>query len=84
MNKKPVMHLLSGGLDSTVLLCDLLNQNCNVHCVLFHYGQAHANRELTVARQFLDRENFHNGKAKLLELWIEGFKNPQQEFLLVE
>ena len=50
--KKPVVLLLSGGLDSTVLLFDLIQQNCSVHCVLFDYGQTHANRELPIARWF--------------------------------
>jgi 7-cyano-7-deazaguanine synthase len=52
MRPKPVIHLLSGGLDSTVLLYDLVNQGCNVHCILFDYGQKHAARELSAARAF--------------------------------
>jgi 7-cyano-7-deazaguanine synthase len=57
--KKTVIHLFSGGLDSTVLLFDLLSQNCDVHCVLFDYGQAHRNRELSAARALLQELNFH-------------------------
>lgn len=48
--QKPVMHLLSGGIDSTVMLYSLLHQNCSVHCALFNYGQKHAARELAMAR----------------------------------
>jgi 7-cyano-7-deazaguanine synthase len=39
--QKKVLHLLSGGMDSTVLLYDLLSQHCLVHAVLFNYGQRH-------------------------------------------
>lgn len=44
------IHLFSGGLDSTVLLYDLLDQGNTVHCLLFHYGQRHA-KELNYAQQ---------------------------------
>ncbi len=43
------IHLFSGGLDSTVMLYDLLDQENHVHCLLFHYGQKHAARELACA-----------------------------------
>lgn len=46
---KTIIHLLSGGLDSTVLLYDLVNQGHKVHCALFQYGQRHA-QELTFAK----------------------------------
>lgn len=42
------IHLFSGGLDSTVLLYDLLDQGNKVFCLLFDYGQRHA-RELQFA-----------------------------------
>jgi 7-cyano-7-deazaguanine synthase len=42
------IHLYSGGLDSTVLLYDLLDQGAHVHCLLFNYGQKHL-RELDCA-----------------------------------
>ena len=42
------IHLFSGGLDSTVLLYDLLDQEALVHCLLFNYGQRHL-RELDYA-----------------------------------
>lgn len=48
MIPKFVIHLFSGGLDSTVLLYDLLKQGCQVHCLLFDYGQKHR-RELSMA-----------------------------------
>jgi 7-cyano-7-deazaguanine synthase len=35
------IHLYSGGLDSTVLLYDLLSQEAKVCCLLFNYGQRH-------------------------------------------
>jgi 7-cyano-7-deazaguanine synthase len=42
------IHLFSGGLDSTVLLYDLLDQGAHVHCLLFDYGQRHS-KELRYA-----------------------------------
>lgn len=57
---KPVIHLFSGGLDSTVLLFDLLDQKCDVHCVMFDYGQAHRNRELSAARNVMQMLNFYS------------------------
>lgn len=49
MNKK-TLHLFSGGMDSTVLLYDLLELGHSVHCVLFDYQQRHV-KELTFAKQ---------------------------------
>lgn len=46
---KTIIHLMSGGLDSTVLLYDLVNQGHRVHCALFQYGQKHS-QELTFAK----------------------------------
>lgn len=43
------IHLFSGGLDSTVLLYDLLDQENHVHCMLFDYGQRHAKELLFAA-----------------------------------
>lgn len=42
------IHLFSGGLDSTVLLYDLLDQGAHVHCLMFNYGQRHS-KELRYA-----------------------------------
>src|SRR5262249_61348658 len=47
--------LLSGGLDSTVLLYSLLNERHEVIAVSFDYGQWHGRRELTAARQIAAR-----------------------------
>lgn len=44
------IHLFSGGLDSTVLLYDVLNQGAKVHCLLFNYGQLHL-KELDYAER---------------------------------
>ncbi len=46
---KSIIHLLSGGLDSVVMLYDLVDQGHLVHCVLFRYGQNHE-QELTFAK----------------------------------
>ncbi len=47
--KFDVVLLLSGGLDSAVLLQMAINQNMNPFCVLVDYGQKHV-KELTCAR----------------------------------
>lgn len=54
MIPKTVIHLLSGGLDSTVLLYDLVDQGHLVHAVAVDYGQAH-NRELTFCAEHCER-----------------------------
>lgn len=62
---KKVVHLLSGGLDSTVLLYDLLDQKCEVHCALFDYKQKHAWRELP---QAIHHCQWKGVKCTLIEL----------------
>jgi len=42
--------VLSGGLDSTTLLYDLLNRNIDVHPISFNYGQRHS-KELDCAAE---------------------------------
>ena len=51
MTPKHIIHLLSGGLDSTTLLYELVSdsERNSVHCVLFDYGQKHV-QELTFAK----------------------------------
>jgi len=49
MITKYAIHLLSGGIDSTVLLYDLIGQGVRVHAVLFDYGQRHV-QELEFAK----------------------------------
>ena len=56
MIPKTIVHLLSGGLDSVVMLYDLHGQGCNVHCVLFDYEQRHV-QELEWARHHCHRLN---------------------------
>lgn len=53
---KFIVHLLSGGLDSTVMLYDLVGQQCKVHCLLFEYGQRHV-QELIFAKGHCRRLN---------------------------
>src|SRR5262245_53986000 len=47
---RSIVHLLSGGLDSTVLLYDLVHQGHKIHCLLFHYEQQHF-KELDFAKK---------------------------------
>lgn len=42
--------ILSGGMDSTTLLYDLIDQKYNVHAVTFDYGQKHK-KEITYAKK---------------------------------
>lgn len=44
-----IIHLLSGGIDSTVMLYDLHTNGEKVRCLLFDYGQRHV-QELTFAK----------------------------------
>lgn len=49
-----IVHLYSGGLDSTSLLYELHRQGHSIHCLLCNYGQTHA-KELTYAKRHCDR-----------------------------
>jgi len=49
MMPKIIVHLLSGGLDSVVMLYDLHQQGHKIHCVMFNYRQRHV-QELEWAR----------------------------------
>jgi len=52
--KKHIIHLLSGGLDSVVMLYDLHGQGCAIHCALFDYKQRHI-QELNWAKHHCHR-----------------------------
>lgn len=54
MQTKTIIHLLSGGMDSVVMLYDLHAQGHNIHCVLFHYEQQHF-KELDFAKRHCER-----------------------------
>lgn len=49
MIPKFIIHLLSGGMDSVVMLYDLIGQGHKVHCVMFDYKQRHV-KELEFAK----------------------------------
>ena len=48
--------ILSGGLDSTTLMYDLLNKGIEVHAISFFYGQKHS-KELECAHALCDKLN---------------------------
>ena len=48
--------ILSGGLDSTTLMYDLLNKGIEVHAISFFYGQKHS-KELECAHTLCDKLN---------------------------
>lgn len=54
MIPKTIVHLISGGLDSTVLLYDLVDQGHFVHAVAIDYGQVHK-QELTFCDEHCNR-----------------------------
>lgn len=60
---KTIVHLLSGGMDSTVMLYDLQAQGHKVHCVLFDYKQKHV--------QELDFAKFHCSRLGVLYTTLE-------------
>jgi 7-cyano-7-deazaguanine synthase len=49
LHKPKPIHLLSGGLDSTVMLHDMIRDGCKPHCLLVYYGQKHF-KELDFAK----------------------------------
>ena len=67
MKTKTIIHLLSGGVDSTVLLYDLIGQDQRVHALMFDYGQAHS-IELTYATRHCERLGVLYTKMKLPQL----------------
>jgi len=62
----PIIHLFSGGIDSTVMLYELLKDECNVHCLFFQYGQLHL-REWDYAKSMANKLN-----VKLTKIDIPG------------
>lgn len=54
MIPKTIIHLLSGGLDSVIMLYDLKAQGHSIHCLLFDYRQRHK-QELLWAKQHASR-----------------------------
>jgi len=53
LNKQQVVAVYSGGMDSTVLLYELLANGCDVKAIGFHYGQRHS-VELQAAKKIVD------------------------------
>ena len=54
MEEKKAVILLSGGMDSTVLLYYMLSENWQCHALSIHYGQRHS-RELAAARAIANK-----------------------------
>ena len=50
MKKKKSVVLLSGGLDSTVVVSVAIKKKFDVHCISFDYGQRHK-KELFFAKK---------------------------------
>lgn len=65
--------IYSGGLDSTVLLSDMLAKGREVKCLSVNYGQRH-NRELEAARAICDSVGVHHVVADLsgLRMLLRG------------
>ena len=54
MQKQNTILIYSGGMDSTVLLYKLLNDNYTVRCLSIDYGQKHK-RELNYAKSLCEQ-----------------------------
>jgi 7-cyano-7-deazaguanine synthase len=52
---KHIIHCLSGGMDSVVMLYDLRRQGCQIHCAIFDYGQNMYYQESAFARDHAER-----------------------------
>lgn len=66
MIPKHIIHLLSGGVDSVVLLYDLHQQGISIHCVMFDYGQIHR-CELKYAKKHCDALAVKYTQVELLQ-----------------
>jgi len=66
--KNKAVIILSGGMDSTTLLYDIVNQGYKVFPLSFNYGQKHK-RELECAKETCKRLNLEH---KILDLSILG------------
>lgn len=59
-----IIHVLSGGLDSTVLLYKLIRKGHTVKCLSFDYGQRHK-KELLMARETCKKLNIEHTIADI-------------------
>lgn len=64
MIPKPIILLLSGGLDSVTLAYDLSRQGCVIHALLFDYGQTHL-KELRCAERHSDNLGINRTTVEL-------------------
>ena len=64
MIKEKAVVILSGGMDSTTLLYDVINQGYDVSVISFDYGQKHV-KELDVARQTTQKLNLEHNVLNL-------------------
>lgn len=64
MNDEKIIHLYSGGIDSTVMLYDHVQMHFDVHCLLFNYKQCHL-KELDFAVAHCDKLNVPYTKREL-------------------
>jgi len=70
-----VIVILSGGLDSTTLLYDILNENkYEVHAMSFNYGQNHS-KEIDLAKQTCEKLNVEHKIIDISFLGKELFYN---------
>ncbi len=66
MEKEKVVCVLSGGLDSTTLVYDLVHQNFQVFPLSFHYKQKHV-REIALAKKTCEKLGLEH---KVLDLGV--------------
>ncbi len=77
INKKKVMVLASGGIDSTALIQFYIEQDYSISCLHFQYGQPSAKSELRAVREIID---YYSVPLAILNLNYE-FKKRKDEFI---
>lgn len=69
MSMKKVLLLLSGGLDSTILLAHLVDAGYEVTTISYDYGQRHAERELAAATAIAGHFGVDNRRVPLASVF---------------
>jgi 7-cyano-7-deazaguanine synthase len=71
---KKAVIVLSGGMDSGVLLADLTRQNCyEIHALTFNYGSNHNPRENECAKKLAEKYGCKSHKVVMLPFIKETF-----------
>lgn len=77
MNKKKIMILASGGIDSTALIHFYNKQDYSITCLHFQYGQPSAKSELNAIKKIVD---YYSVPLEIIDLNYE-FKKRNTEYI---